>query len=76
VLAPGCEPDRFLLLLHHRADAARCAHSDLERVGLHVAVLGLARVGLHRDGFVADVLGLVDGLRFGDRAAGGIVADE
>ena len=52
--APLVEPDGPPLLGDHFAEPARCTHSQLDGVGLKVAVLGLTRIGGHRDGEVAE----------------------
>jgi hypothetical protein len=50
--------------------------ANLGRVFDQPAVFGLLGVGLHRDGLVADALDLVDRDRLGERASGGVVANE
>jgi hypothetical protein len=58
------------------ASAALGAQPDLGRLGDERRVLGLSRVGLHRDRLVADAFHLINAVSPRQRAAGGVVADQ
>jgi hypothetical protein len=69
----------FLPLRHiaqQFAGAALSAHPDLGRFGDQRRVFGLLRVGLHRDGLVADAFDAVAAMRCGQGGLGSVIADQ
>jgi hypothetical protein len=67
------QSDRFLLRATHLVEPARGFHSDFYGVGFKIVVVGLPRVGPHRDAYVANILDLVDRARLGECTASGVV---
>jgi hypothetical protein len=56
--------------------AALSAHPNFGRLRDQRGVFGLLGIGLHGDRFVVDRLDFVDAVRFGKRAAGGVISHE
>jgi hypothetical protein len=73
-LSPGSRCLR--LFQHHFAKATFSPKSNFRGFYLQLLVLGLPGVLLHRDGFIADALYLIDRMGFGHSTASGVIPEQ
>ena len=75
-LPPSREGTCWQHIVQTLVELARRPHTQGDGIGFEIAILCLARVGGHRDCYVADVFDFIDRASLGQRATSGVVFDE